>query len=90
MKTLSASRPQIAQPQSVIPKSGAVKNLTSSKTIKQTSKTRNFGWLVKGMVEACHQISIDELNQESGRLYLTCLHTAIIWLINKNKTQLSI
>ena len=65
MKTLSASRPQISQPQSTIPKSESVKNSTSSETLKQTSKTRNFGWLVKGMVEACHQINADELNQES-------------------------
>ena len=65
MKTLSASHPQISQPQLVIPESATVKNLTSLKTIKRTSKTRNFGWLVKGMVEACHQISADELNQES-------------------------
>ncbi len=65
MKTLSASRPQISQLQSTIPESRAVKNHPSSKTIKQASKTRNFGWLVKGMVEACHQISADDLNQES-------------------------
>ena len=66
MKTLSASRPQISQPQSAIPKSESVKNSTSSKTLKQTSKTRNFGWLVKGMVEACHQINVNELERESS------------------------
>ena len=65
MKTLSTSRPKISQPQSEIPKSESVEDSTSSKTIKQTLKTRNFGWLVKGMVEACHQISADDLNQES-------------------------
>ena len=63
MKTLRTSRSQISQLQSAIPKSKSVKNPTSSKTIKQTSKTRNFGWLVTGMVEACHQINADELNQ---------------------------
>lgn len=65
MKTLSGSRSQISQPQSVIPESALVKNPTSPKTSKQTPKTRNFGWLVTGMVEACHQISAEELNQES-------------------------
>ena len=56
MKTLSASHPQISQPQSAIPESRAVENSTSSETIKKTPKIRNFGWLVQGMVEACHQI----------------------------------
>lgn len=65
MKTLSESRSQVSQLQSAIPKSESVKNPTLSKTSKQTSKTRNFGWLVKGMVEACHQINVDEFNQES-------------------------
>ena len=61
MKTLSTSRSPTSQPQSAIPESRAVQNPTSSKTSKQTSKTRNFGWLVIGMVEACHQISDDDL-----------------------------
>ena len=65
MKTLSGSRSQISQPQSVIPESALVKNPTSPKTSQQTPKTRNFGWLVTGMVEACHQISAEELNQKS-------------------------
>ena len=63
MKTASDSRTKIAQPQSTKSESKSVKNPTSSKTTKQTSKTSNFGWLVKGMVEACHQISADDVNQ---------------------------
>ena len=66
MKTLRTSRPQISQPQLAIPKSESVKNSTSSKTLKQSSKTRNFGWLVKGMVEACHEINVNELDRESS------------------------
>lgn len=68
MKTLSASRHQISQPQSATAESKSVKNPTSSKTSPQISNKRNFGWLVKGMVEACHQISVDELNQERSLL----------------------
>ena len=34
---------------------------STSSTIKQpTSTTRNFGWLVTGMVEACQQITIED------------------------------
>ena len=65
MKTLRASCRQISPPQSAKAESKSVQNPPSSKTSKPISKTRNFGWLVKGMVEACHQISADELNQES-------------------------
>ena len=62
MKTLNTSNTQISQLQPAIPESRSVKNSTSSKTIKETCKTRNFGWLVKGMVEACHQISAEDLD----------------------------
>ena len=62
MNPVNTSDSQSSQLQSAITKSRVPRNSTSSKTtIKQTSKTRNFGWLVKGMVESCHQISADAL-----------------------------
>ncbi len=62
MNPVDTSRSQSSQLQSAITKSRTPRNSTSSKTtIKQTSKTRNFGWLVKGIVERCHQISTEDL-----------------------------
>ena len=57
MKTANSSRTEIYRTESAQPKSSSITDSLSSKTTKQTVKTRNFGWLVKGMVEACHQIS---------------------------------
>lgn len=37
---------------------------SSSQTPRQTSKIRNFGWLVTGMVEAGSQIETDNLSQD--------------------------
>lgn len=62
MKILNTSNPQISQLHSTRSDSRSVKDSRASTTIKQTSKTRNFGWLVKGMVEACHQISAEDLD----------------------------
>lgn len=41
----------------------SVLNSTLSKTKQPIFKIRNFGWLVTGMVEACHQISADDLSK---------------------------
>ncbi|MBE9043148.1 hypothetical protein IQ255_01775 [Pleurocapsales cyanobacterium LEGE 10410] len=57
MKTANPSRAEISRTESAQPKSSSTTDSLSSTTIKQTAKTRNFGWLVKGMVEACHQIN---------------------------------
>lgn len=60
MKTVNTTS-QISPVQSTRVAPRSLKNATSSKTKGQTSKIRNFGWLVTGMVEACHQISADDL-----------------------------
>ena len=54
MKTSSASAKQTPPVRSAILKSESVSNSTSSKAERQTSKVRNFGWLVMGMVEDCY------------------------------------
>ncbi len=61
MKTLNTSSNQISQIELAKLNSKAVKNSALSKTGKKAIKVRNFGWLVAGMVEACHQISVNDL-----------------------------
>ena len=49
----------------------SVPNSASLKTEQPTSKIRNFGWLVTGMVEACHQISADDLSTVERKVSTT-------------------
>ena len=63
MKTVKTSSEQVSPEKSTKHNPKLVQNFTSSKTDRQTSKIRNFGWLVTGMMEACHQINIDDLSE---------------------------
>ena len=56
MKTANLSRNEISQTESASPKSSSTADSLSS-TTKKNVRIRNFGWLVTGMVEACHQIN---------------------------------
>ena len=60
MKTKTTSVKQIYPQSSANDAKRAVKDPASPTTERSTSKTRNFGWLVTGMVEACQQISVDD------------------------------
>ncbi len=54
MTTADFSRTQMSQLESTKVKSKSPADSVSSKTIKRTTKLRNFGWLVKGIVKT-HQ-----------------------------------
>lgn len=54
MKTANPSRYEISRTELASPKSSSTAHSASSTTTKKKVKTRNFGWLVTGMVEACH------------------------------------
>ncbi len=56
MKTNKVFTKQVP-PELVKINAGSLKESASLTTERSISKTRNFGWLVTGMVEACQQIS---------------------------------
>ena len=63
MKTTKTPTKKVA-PELAKIKTDSLKDSASSTTERPTSKTRNFGWLVTGMVEACQQISTEDTVQE--------------------------
>lgn len=64
MKTKTTSVEQISAKKSAKIAKRSVKDSASLTTECSTSKTRNFGWLVTGMVEACQEISADNAIEE--------------------------
>ena len=64
MKTVEISAKQISSEKSAKTDTGSIKDSASPTTERSTTKTRNFGWLVTGMVEACQQMSVNDLVED--------------------------